>query len=1038
MKRLFFCCLCVCVVGSFSLADEQAPPAPVAEGASAASPPSSQGDVPSVDFERDIRPIFATHCVGCHGPEKQKAGLRLDVKDDALRGSDSGPVIQPGEAVHSKLVALITEAEPGKVMPPNGAPLTADHVKLITAWIDAGATWPDTPPAQDTAPKSDHWAFKAPIRSNPPAVNDSAWIRNPIDAFILARLEKEGIKPSSEADRYTLIRRLSLDLIGLPPLPEEVDAFVNDPSPYAYEALVNRLLASPHFGERWGRHWLDEARYADSDGFEKDTVRPYAWRYRNWVIDALNRDLPFDQFTVLQLAGDLVPGSTTEDKVATGFHRNTLTNKEGGVDPEQFRVEQVVDRTNTTGAVFLGLTVACAQCHSHKYDPISQKEYYQLYAFFNTGMEKDIPAPLDPEVEAYKQAKASHEARQAELQKAIDAYKPELEASMNAWAAKQDLTDPEWLPLKPAGFISTGGATLTKQEDDSILVSGQQPARDAYTVNVTTDLTGVTAFRLETLTDASLPQNGPGRAADGNLVLTGFSVKAARPKDPGTTEPVPFAQAIASYSQDGFDVAGAIDDNRKSGWAIAPRDGAGVSQSAVFATVNDAGFSEGTIFTFTLDQQYQENYTIGRFRISATRSPRNLLQLPDEVRVALKTAPEQRTDAQKSMLLEYYGTLDSRMRELKAALDAHIKAAPQQPATQAQTIAENPTPPETHIHIRGDFLRPGDAVQAGTFSILPPLKPRGEKADRLDLARWLVDPANPLTARVTVNRMWDHLFGRGLVFTSNDFGTRGELPSHPELLDWLATEFIARGWSMKDMIRLIVTSATYRQSSNIREDLVDRDPLNVLLARQGRFRNEAEISRDLFLAASGLLNPAVGGPSVRPPLPKGVAELGYAGSVRWPESQGNDKYRRGLYIFFQRTVPYPMLMTFDCPDSNVTCIRRTRSNTPLQALTLLNDPVFNECAQALGRRILTRGGCDPGQRLNYAFRVCLSREPSDAELGELEKLLADQRAAFEQNPASASEAAGSSCPDGTTSAEAAAYTAVARVLMNLDEFTSRE
>lgn len=1038
MKRLFFCCLCVCVASSFSLAGEQPPQTPAIDSAPAASPPSSQADLPTADFERDIRPIFATHCIGCHGPEKQKAGLRLDVKDDALRGGDSGRVIQPGDSAQSRLIALITGAESDKIMPPNGDRLSAEQIAAIASWIDAGATWPDALSSADAAPRSDHWAFKAPERTTPPPVQEAAWLRNPIDSFVLARLEQEGIKPSPEADRYTLIRRLSLDLLGLPPLPEDVDAFVNDPSPYAYEALVNRLLASPHFGERWGRHWLDAARYADSDGFEKDTVRPYAWRYRNWVIDALNRDMPFDQFTILQLAGDLVPGSTTEDKVATGFHRNTLTNKEGGVDPEQFRVEQVVDRTNTTGSVFLGLTVACAQCHSHKYDPISQKDYYQLYAFFNTGVEKDIPAPLDAEVEVYKQAKAAHDARQADLQKAIDAYRPELETKLAEWAANQDLTEPEWHVLSPAGSISSGGATLTRLDDESILASGQQAARDTYTVNFVTGLTGITAFRLEALTDPSLPKNGPGRAADGNLVLTEFNVKAARPTDPGTSEPVPFAEAIAAYSQEGYAVSGAVDNNRGTGWAIAPRDGVAVDQAAIFTTVNDAGFSEGTIFTAALEQQYRESFTVGRFRISVTRSPRALVQLPGAIRAALKTPADQRTEAQQSQLLEYYGAIDAKMRELKAAYNAHAKAAPQPPPTHAQTIAENPEPPETHIHIRGDFLRPGEAVQADALAVLPPLKPRGPKPDRLDLARWLVDPANPLTARVTVNRVWDHLFGRALVFTSNDFGTRGEAPSHPELLDWLATEFMARGWSMKDMIRLIVTSAAYRQSSNIREDLVDRDPLNVLLARQGRFRGEAEINRDLFLAASGLLNPAIGGPSVRPPLPKGVAELGYAGSVRWPESQGDDKYRRGLYIFFQRTVPYPMLMTFDCPDSNVTCIRRTRSNTPLQALTLLNDPVFNECAQALARRILTQGGASPDQRLRYAFRVCLSREPSAVELDELQRLLTDQRAAFERNPASASDAAGTYCPDGIPGPEAAAYTAVARVLMNLDEFTTRE
>ncbi len=614
--------------------------------------------------------------------------------------------------------------------------------------------------------RTQHWAFVPPQRCAPPAVKNTRWVRNPIDAFVLARLEKEKILPSPEANRATLIRRLSLDLIGLPPTAEEVRAFVQDRDPEAYSRLVDRLLDSPHFGEHWARHWLDLARYADSDGYEKDGIRPYAYLYRDWVIAAFNRDLSFNQFTLEQLAGDLLPGSTYEQKTATGFHRQTLTNKEGGVDQEEFRTKAVVDRVNTTAAVWLGLTAGCAECHDHKYDPISQREYYQLYALFNNSSEKD-------------------------------------------------------LPLEQAG------------------------------------------------------SNAP----------TGESVK-----------------------------------------------------------------------------------------------------------------------------------------DKKDSKDSKAKA----PA--AAILVEEENPRDTRIHVRGDFLRRGDAVQPGTPGVLHPFAARGARPDRLDLARWLVDPANPLTARVTVNRFWHHLFGRGLVPTLDDFGTRGDPPSHPELLDWLANEFVDPGckeatrvrnprpWSQKALIRLIVHSATYRQASIHCPELANRDPLNVLLARQGRFRLNAENVRDTWLAASGLLARELGGPSVRPPLPADIAAIGYAGSIKWQNSDGPDRYRRGLYVFFQRTVPYPMLTTFDAPDSTAACTRRERSNTPLQALTLLNDPVFFECAQALGRRMTTLHG-DTASRLRVAFGHCLGREPSREELARLQQLhAAHSRLAS---------------PDD-------AFIAAARVVMNLDEFVTRE
>ncbi|WP_235905148.1 DUF1553 domain-containing protein [Tautonia marina] len=725
-----------------------------------------------IDFQADIQPIFSARCVSCHGPEAQKSGLRLDSREAMLTGGDLGSSIEAGNSAESLLIHKVTGFEGESVMPPSGDPLSDLEIGLLRAWIDQGAPGERSESSSPTLRRtSNHWAFQPIERPEPPAVADKSWVRNPIDAFILDRLEREGIAPSPEADRATLIRRLSLDLLGIPPTPEEVDAFVQDPASNAVETLVDRLLSSPHYGERWGRHWLDLARYADSDGYEKDNPRPEAFRFRDWVINALNSDLPFDRFTIEQLAGDLLPDASLEQRTAAGFHRNTLTNTEGGVDQEEFRIAAVVDRVNTTGTVWLGLTVGCAQCHTHKYDPITQREYYQLFAFFNAS-------------------------------------------------------DEENLPLEP-------------------------PAPD----------------------DSSEETDKPKAKA-----------------------PVP------------------------------------------------------------------------------------------HIRTFREPPPESRRS--------------------------------------------------THILIRGDFLRPGESVDPETFEVLPPMAPDGDDPDRLDLAQWLVDPENPLTARVTVNRVWFHLFGRALVPTMDDFGIQGEPPSHPELLDWLASEFQRLGWSQKSLIRTIVLSATYRQASASRPELDDRDPQNVWLARQNRVRLEAEAIRDASLAVAGLLSTKVGGPSVFPPQPPGISDLTYARSARWQESSGEDRYRRGLYTFFRRTSPYPMLTTFDAPDANVCAVGRETSNTPLQALTLLNDAVFVECARSLALRVARESEDETVAR---AFRLALGRAPSSDEQQILESLYQEFLADFRDDPEAVSKLLGAtSVPDDLPSEQVAALTATARVLLNLDEFMTRE
>jgi hypothetical protein len=917
-------------------------------------------------------------------------------------------------------------------------------VSLLLAGILGGAVC-----LAESRAKSGHWAFRPIARPAVPTVqNRKSKIENPVDAFILAGLEKRDITPSPEADRPTLIRRLSLDLLGLPPTPAEVDAFLSDHGPDAYERLVDRLLSSPHYGERWGRHWLDLARYADSDGYEKDNVRPWAWRYRDWVIDAVNRDISFDRFTIEQLAGDLLPNATLDQKVATGFHRNTLTNTEGGVDQEEFRLKATADRVNTTGTVWLGITVGCAECHNHKYDPVSQEEYYRLFAFFNAAKEANVPAPLPAELAAYEKAKQTFDEEHGRVTAEVAREMAVLEKDVlpqrqKAWEVEAARSAVRWTPIKPASAVSAEGATLTAQPDGAILVTGKNPATDVYTVATRSGLTGITAIRLEALADENLPSKGPGRTKHGNFVVNEFSLAVKLPDD---KEPraIPLRNASADYSQPEFAPSGAADGNPTTGWAIGPREGQ--RHLIVFQTPEPLQLPPGTSLTFTIDQRHGSQHTLGKFRISVAAGLQHAQAVltPDAVADALLIPAERRSTEQAAMLAAYYRTIDPEAAKLTKKVADHAATAPKYPPTLAQTLTENNTPSKTYVHIRGDFQRHGAEVTPGTPSCLPALsdpEPRTqnpESPSRLDLARWLVDPANPLTPRVTVNRIWQHLFGRGIVATPEDFGTRGAKPTHPELLDWLASEFIRRGWSQKAMIKLIVTSRTYRQSSRIRPELLAKDANNLWLARQNRFRLEAENVRDVYLAASGLLNPAVGGPSIRPPLPADIAALGYAGSVTWRESKGMDKYRRGMYIFFQRTVPYPMLATFDSPDSNVCAARRERSNTPLQALTLLNDPVFVECAQALGRRAVREGGKAALDRARWLFKTCMSREPNQMELSEVVAAYKSMRARTGHDPELDAQMTGEELAPSAENAETAAWVAVARIVLNLDEFVTRE
>jgi hypothetical protein len=757
-------------------------------------------DSPAAYYENSVRPVLRTNCFACHSGKNRMSGFSLDTRESVLHGGNRGAAVVPGDPDKSLLLAAVRQS--GDLKMPPGRKLSDEQIAIVEKWVRMGTPMPE--PVSSAKPGATHWAFRQPQRPALPEVRNMAWVRNPIDRFVLQRLDAANLPPSPAASKETLLRRVYLDLVGLLPSPEQLDAFLKDQRPDAYERVVDQLLASPHYGERWARHWLDLARYADTDGYTIDAPRDI-WKYRDWVIEAINKDVPFDTFVIEQLAGDMLPNPTEDQLTATGFHRNTPSNYEGGIDFEQYRVEAVADRVATTGAAFLGLTLGCARCHDHKYDPISQREFYQIFAFLNNADEVDKEAD----------------------RKFFN--KPFLE-------------------------LGTEEEKTAHQEWEQTLVKLEGKLQD--------HLEGL-------LSDPEKDKMDP-------------------EKDPGT---------IAM-----------------------------------------------------------------RKEISQLRKRR-----PKVLRTMI-------------------------MREL-------------------------PTPRQTYIHLGGDFTRKGASVQPAVPAVLPPMISPTSPPNRLDLARWIVDKRNPLTARVTVNRMWQRYFGKGIVDTENDFGLQGEKPSHPELLDWLAVEFMDRGWSQKAMQRLIVTSAVYRQSSNVRPDAAAVDPDNRLLARQVRLRLDAEIVRDASLIASGLFSPKVGGPSVYPPLPPGANNTTQV-KREWPTATGEERYRRGMYTFFQRSAPHPGLMLFDAPDASVTCTRRVRSNTPLQALTLLNDEAYIEFAEALAKRLMKETGADDAQRVNHGYKLALNRRPTPDETERMLRFVKTRR-----------DSAGE---------ELGVWTGVTRVLLNLDEFMTRE
>ena len=920
-----------------------------------------------------------------------------------------------------------------------------------------------------------HWAFQPVRRLDPtsPSGGDQPLIpthgRDALDGVVSRGLSTRGLTLAPEADRPTLLRRLALDLTGLPPSPAEVDAFVADTSPAAYDRVVERLLASPHYGEKWARWWLDAARYADSNGFEKDRTRSI-WPYRDWVISALNRDLPFDEFTRDQLAGDLLSNPTLDQRIATGFLRNSMVNMEGGIEPEKFRVESIIDRVDCVGRTWLGLTIACAQCHEHKYDPIPQAEYYRFFAFFNQDSEPRIDVPT-----------ADQQSQRSGIVAKARAWEAALQTNPVASAERLEHWETQELPKRVGDWKvlhlrewHSQPMKYELQEDGSLLGGGDVYNHGVIRIWADVMETNITGFRLEALNSGNLPFHGPGLDGNGQFQLCEFTIEATPLSElaatnagsthfSATTNLIHFSRALADQESPAYPASALIDGNKDNGgWGIDFTAGRrNEERRAVVEAEKPVGFVGGTRLLITLWQKPKDsplsNQILGRFRLSYTTQPGPLVvdPLSERQRHTLATAPANRSEAQKNELLHVYHFSEPVLVESARGWDELWKDWPAADFTTLAMEAREPVR-TTRIFKRGDWQKPLEAVSPAVPQVLPPLA-ADAPPNRLGLAQWLVDPRNPLTSRVIVNRVWQSYFGQGLVITSEDFGTRAEKPVYPELLDGLASEFMSpresfsteagaggpKPWSLKHLHRWIVHSRIYRQSSRVTPELAEQDPANRWLARASRFRLDAEGVQDLALKVSGLLSPKIGGPSVFPPLPDGVMAMAY-GQIAWNVSEGEDRYRRALYTFWKRSVPYPALSLFDAPQAEQSCVRRVRSNTPLQALVTLNEPTFNQAARWLAWRALNSAGPAEADRAIWIFRQCLGRQPTAREVARLQSLWTTAREEYASQPRAAAEFAFADprnpapLPPETSIPDLAAWSVVSRAVLNLDEALTRE
>lgn len=1007
---------------------------------------AASAEAEDIDFNRDIRPILSENCSHCHGPDSdaRKADLRMDTQLGTRADLDGTMAIVPGDLDASEAWQRINHDDPDEMMPPpdSNRHVSAKEKDLLKKWILAGGDF------------EEHWAYRKPVKATVP--DDT----NPVDHFVRERLAKLGMKPSLPADKRAVIRRASLDITGLPPTPDDVAAFIADESDDAFELVVERFLKSPRFGERWARPWLDLARYADSNGYQADQIRD-SWAYRDWVIDALNSNMPFDQFTIEQLAGDLLPNATLSQKIATGFHRTVPCNVEAGVHPEENRTNQVIDRVNTTATVWLGSTLECSQCHDHKFDPFSMKDYYGIFAYFNQtplevqnrsgkGVSFDFYGPkMDLPMSADK------EATRKNLETEVTALK--TKRSTLAGGSKKDRADWEkrmlaaskqaakWEVLKINSFSGTGKETFKDLGDGSILVTGPNPDKSTYTISVSTKQGGIRAVKIEVLTHDSLPAKGPARGNGNrpNVILSEARLEIAEAG--GKSEVVQLSRATADFSQKGWDAAALIDNDLKTGWAISPQ--FGKDHWIQFRTGNGTkgiGKSDSeNELKLTLIQNYGSQRVIGRLRILVTRDDPSASELKPELITLFQKPAKNRTAPEKKKLDALFADTNPQLKAVDQKIkQAEIRLKSVEPDSTL-VMVELEEARETHVMKRGNYLDKGDQVGAGTPGLLHPIN-ESLPENRLGFAQWLMNSDNPLVARVTVNRWWAEIFGRGIVRTVEDFGTQSEPPTHPELLDWLAVEFAESGWDMKNIIKTIVMSETYQQSSDISEDALEIDPENRLLGRGPRFRMSAEMIRDTALTVSGLLSTKMHGPPIMPYQPAGMWRQVGRNEPTWIEAKDENRWRRGVYVIWRRAAPYPSFVNFDGPDRSACVVQRPRTNTPLQALTLLNDPVYTEAALALADRILHElPDAEPEQQIERAFEIVLNRKPASEEREHVKTMLEDRLAKLRAESDLAEEAiTGASAvykpkSDKSKRADLAAWYFIGNVLLNLDEVVTK-
>ena len=996
-----------------------------------------------VSFVDDIQPILKRNCDRCHGSKNQEGDLQLN---DRTRVLDHDGLINRNAPSKSLLIKRLINEDEGDIMPLDGQRLSDQEVRLIRRWIQQGADWPDS------VASPNHWAYQPIRRPTVPVVRSDA---TAVDQFVLEKLQARGLSPSPILDRPRLIRRLSLALTGVPPTPEEVEAFVVDGSPIAYERVVDRLLRSPRYGERWAVPWLDLARYADSNGFQADQIRDN-WAYRDWIIRSFNEGLPFDQFVIDQLAGDLQPNATVDQKIATGFHRMTTCNVEAGVHPEANRVNQIVDRVNTTATVFMGTTLECAQCHDHKYDPFTQKDYYRLFAYFNNtplevkntsgvtwdfyGPKMDLPMQSEQRSE-YDQLTSEIADLEQERKSVVKASNSDFAKWLTNVQAIAESPDPDWQNVVPSKFESTGKEKYEIQPDGAVLLTGEVPDRveHFFTFSANEQLEGkqITAVRVDLLTDDSIPGKGPGRGDPkrSNVILSELTCDLL---EDGKTQRMVLRDARADFSQGNWDVSQAIDGDPKKGWAFSPQ--FGKPHWASFVLDQPLTLTEGRELRVGLGQFYGRGRVAGKPRISVFFGDPLVLSIDDATKKL--AGKKELTNKERRTLRETFDKNNPRL----ALIDSKLKSAKsKRDSVQPDTtlvMVEMEEPRETFVMLRGDYENTADQVQPGVPAILPQPDRDVKTGNRLELARWLTSPKNPLLARVTVNRWWSEIFGTGLVSTPEDFGTQSESPSHPQLLDWLASELIDSGWSMKHVHKLMVMSAAFGQVSRITPELKQRDPMNRLLARGPRFRLPAESIRDNALAISGLLSDKMFGPPVMPFQPDKIWRSVGRNQPKWVAAKSEDRFRRGVYVVCKRAAPYPSFINFDAPDRGACTVNRARTNTPLQALTLLNDPAYAEMALAMADRVLCESPDETDvSRLAYAIQLAVSRAPADFEINVLSGLLSEERRRLSEDKKLVAQRTqvpfDAMKPRFGDPLELAAWFAVANAILNLDETMSQ-